>query len=166
MRNLFVIPAIVALSLALLALAPDNGNGKGKGPRSFHAVLSGDEEVPPVVTDTSGRFRIQFDQDFRSAEIRLDVRDGVRVTQAHLHCGIAGMNGPVIIFLGGFHDRGWDIDGRWLDNVTITADNIVNTSCGTTLEEVADAIREGGVYVNVHTVAHGSGEIRGQLGED
>ena len=51
----------------------------------------------------------------------LELHDGVRITQAHFHCGEEGANGPVIvIFLAGFHDRGWDIDGHWLDDVTIT----------------------------------------------
>ena len=153
---------LVLASAALLAVAPGGGN---EG-RDFRADLSGDEEVPPVDTATTGKLRVRFADDFSSATIRFDLDDAERITQAHFHCGEEGVNGPVIIFLAGFHDRGWDIDGRWLDNVTITDQNIVNTSCGSTLREVAEAMKDGRIYVNAHSVAHPSGEVRGQVHDD
>jgi len=158
LRLLSVCGLVTAILLAL-----DHGRGDG---HRFRAELSGDEEVPAVATEMSGKFRIEFAEDYSSATFRMDVRDGVRVTQSHLHCGEEGVNGPVIVFLGGFHDRGWDIDGRWLDGVTVTDENIVNTACGSTLRDIAQAIEEGRIYVNVHTVAVPSGEIRGQLDAD
>jgi hypothetical protein len=36
----------------------------------------------------------------------------------------------------------------------------------TNIAELVNGMREGSVYVNVHTVANPSGEIRGQLTED
>ena len=161
MRKLLVLAGIVAVSLAFVAATPDKGKG-----HKFRAELRGDQEVPPVDTDTSGKFRIRFSDDFSSATVRFDIEDGVRITQAHLHCGDEGVNGPVVVFIAGFHDRGWDIDGRWIDGVTVTDENIVNTSCGTTLRDIAQAIEDGRIYVNAHSVAHPSGEIRGQLDED
>ena len=79
------------------------------------------------------------------------MNDGVRVNQAHLHCAPRGVNGPVIIFVAGFHNRGWDVDG------------ILDTSCGTTLAAIAQAMRDGRVYADAHTVAHPGGEMRGQV---
>lgn len=152
---------LLAFALApflLLAVVPSGGEDA-----KFRAELSGDQEVPSVDSNASGDFRIRFEDDFSSATFRLRVNDGERITQAHLHCGEEGMNGPVIVFLFGFHDRGWDLDGKVLDDITITDANIVNDACGTTLEEIAEAMADGRVYVNVHSVANPSGEIRGQL---
>ncbi len=130
---------------------------------SFGAELSGNAEVPPVETDTTGAFRFRYDDFDSTAAYRLRVRDGVRITQAHLHCGLEGENGPPIIFLAGFHENGWDVNGNWVDNATVTDDNIFNDVCGATLAEIVEAIRNGNVYVNVHSVANPGGEIRGQV---
>lgn len=162
MKRLLAPTCLVLASLALLAFTPDQGNDG----RDFRADLSGDEEVPPVDTDTTGKLRIRFADDFSSATLRLDLRNAERVTQAHFHCAEEGANGPVVIFLAGFHDRGWDVDGRWLDNVTITDQNIVNTACGATLREIAEAMADGRIYVNVHSVAVPSGVVRGQVREN
>ena len=131
----------------------------------FRAKLSGDQEVPPVITDTSGDFRFDFDDFEESGSYRLKVRDGVRVRQAHIHCAPEGINGPVIIFLAGNHDPGWDVDGRWIDNATVTNANIVNEACGATLADIVGNMRDGNTYVNVHTVDNPSGEVRGQIEE-
>ncbi len=168
MRSLLALSTLVLGSTALFAFAPhdDGGHHGDRDGRRFRAELRGENEVPPVDTDTRGKLRITFADDYRSATIRFDIEDGVRITQAHFHCGTEGVNGPVVIFLAGFHDRGWDIDGRWLDNVTITDQNIVNTACGTSLRDIAEAMREGRIYVNAHSVAIPSGVVRGQMRED
>ncbi len=129
----------------------------------FQARLTGDQEVPPVATDTTGRFEILFDKSASSGEYTLRVESGVRLQQAHFHCGPAGVNGPVIVFLAGNHTPGWDVDGKWVDNATITDANVVNPACGTDLATIIAQARLGNVYVNVHSVAHPSGVARGQL---
>jgi hypothetical protein len=129
----------------------------------FQARLTGDQEVPAVATDTTGRFEILFDKDIASGEYTLRVEGGKRLQQAHFHCGPAGVVGPVIVFLAGNHPTGWDVDGKWVSNATVTNANVVNTACGTTLAAIAEAARNGNVYVNVHSVAKPGGLIRGQL---
>lgn len=143
---------------ALLATAP-----AAWADASFKARLSGDEEVPPVATDASGKFRIQFNKAHTEAEMTLAVNDGERITQAHLHCAEAGVNGPVVVFIAGLNAAGHDVDGKWISNATATNASIVNTACGTTLSLLADAMRDGRVYVNVHSVAVPTGVIRGQV---
>jgi hypothetical protein len=136
------------------------GNGGGL---KFEAELSGAEEVPPVVTETEGEAELRFNRDLTELKFELEVEDGIRVRQAHIHCAAAGANGPVVVFLAGNHDPGWDIDGDWINDATATNTNIVNTSCGTTLAELAQAMSEGRTYVNVHTTANTGGEVRGQI---
>ena len=151
---------VVAIGIALAALAFTPIAGADE---SFQARLTGDQEVPAVATDTTGRFEILVNKAHTEGEYTLRVESGVRVTQSHFHCGPAGVNGPVIVFLAGFHAPGWDVDGKWVSNATVTDANVVNTACGTTLAAIFEQARSGNVYVNVHSVAHPGGVARGQL---
>ncbi len=153
-----VISAVLGLAFASTAFAHDGLH--------LEAQLRGGNEVPPVDTDTRGSFEVLQSRDGRSAEYTLRVNDGTRLTQAHFHCGPAGANGPVIVFLAGLHPPGWDVDGRWISNATLTDDNVVNPQCGATLADIFEQARVGNVYVNVHSVAHPAGVIRGQLREE
>jgi hypothetical protein len=150
--------AVVGLLAGVVFLCPAAYAGE-----LFQARLTGDQEVPPVATDTTGRFEILFANDLAAGEYTLRVESGLRLQQAHLHCGPAGSNGPVIVFLAGNHASGWDVDGKWVSNATVTNANITNTACGMTLEAIAEAARNGNVYVNVHSVARPAGLVRGQL---
>ena len=137
----------------------------------FKAKLSGEQEVPSVVTDSNGKFKIKFKKDATAARFELTVKKGVRVTQAHIHCAPAGANGPVVAFLAGFHPSGWDVDGKWISHASLTDQNIVlgatpSPTCPEDIDTLADlveAIRNGNAYVNVHTLANPGGEVRGQL---
>lgn len=168
-EHAYTLPA-TALAL-ILAMA---GAAVGEDDLAFKARLTGDEEVPPVVTDTFGRAKIEFSKDLSTAEFVLRVSDGIRLTQAHLHCAPTGLNGPIVAFLAGFHDLGWDVDGKWIDNATLTDDNIILgvTPADTcphaiaTLADLREAIIAGDAYVNVHSVLNPAGEVRGQLESD
>ncbi|MET0509671.1 MAG: CHRD domain-containing protein [Burkholderiaceae bacterium] len=149
------IGVVLGLAVAATASAHDG--------RELKAELRGVNEVPAVETETRGRFEIQESRDGKSAEYTLKVSDGQRLTQAHLHCGQEGVNGPVIVFLAGLHEPGWDVDGKWISNATVTDRNVVNAACGATLSEVLEQARVGNVYVNVHSDDHRAGVIRGQL---
>jgi CHRD domain len=129
----------------------------------FKATMTGDQEVPPVITETSGKAFFSLSKDQTAMEFQLHVGDGVRITQSHIHCGRPGVNGPIIIFLGGLHAAGLNIDGKWVSNATITDTSIVNTTCGSTLAAIAEQMRNGNTYANVHSVAHPGGEIRGLI---
>lgn len=152
------------LVIPLITHASDDDDRKDhRRHAEFGARLTGAQEVPPAETETSGRFRIEFNRKMTSAEYRLRVNDGIRVTQAHIHCAPEGSNGPVVIFLAGFHASGWDVDGWWVGNAGVTDANIVNTTCGASLADIAESMDNGMTYVNVHTVAIPSGEVRGQI---
>jgi len=86
------------------------GDGNDKG-LECRARLSGDQEVPPVTTITTGRFRIEFNENETAAKFELRVNDGERVRQAHIHCAPAGVNGAIVAFLAGLHEGVWpDLD--------------------------------------------------------
>src|SRR4029077_17349204 len=72
----------------------------------FRARLSGGNEVPSVTTDSAGRFQILVNNDATAGQYTLRVDSGIRITQSHFHCGAAGVNGPVIVFIAGFRPEG------------------------------------------------------------
>ena len=80
---------------------------------------------------------------------------------------VAGPNGPVVVSLlpADLEDLGRR-ERRRLRRVLsgrIAAEDPVGPLAGEPLAELARAIREGNVYVNIHTERNPSGEIRGQL---
>jgi hypothetical protein len=173
--------AAIALAAVLLAgaavgrtaRASDDNNDDRNNGQEFTARLLGSEEVPAVQTNMTGKAEIALNGDETKAEFALSVRKGVRVTQSHIHCAPKGVNGPIVVFLAGFHNRGWDVDGTWVENATATDANVIPPPAGSTcpqvinnLRDLAEAMRRGNTYVNVHTVAHPGGEIRGQLRQD
>lgn len=162
---------LIGLGLAAVVAAAFvglNWTAFAGGPeREFDARLSGANEVPPVDSAASGKAQIEFDDDYTEAEFELKVNDGVAVTQAHIHCAVEGVNGPIAVFLAGLIAGGINVDGKWVSNAAFTDATIDPAAgCGATLEELAEAVRDGRTYVNVHSVAHPAGEIRGQLEED
>lgn len=119
----------------------------------------------PTAAERWGRGpqRLLFNKAGTEGEFTLIVNDGVQVTQSHLHCAPTGVNGPIIVFLAGVHAAGLNVDGKWISNAAFTASSIVNPACGSTVAALVENMRTGRVYVNVHTVAHPGGEVRGQV---
>lgn len=152
--------SLAVLVLVLIAVTP------AAWAKDFKATLSGDQEVPPVATETTGKFKLHLNKDETEGEITLTVKDGVRIRQAHLHCAPVGVNGPIVLFLAGDNAAGYDVDGKWIANATVTDTSISNLACGATLAALAASIRAGNVYANVHSVAFPGGVIRGQVESD
>ena len=152
--------SVLAIALTAVLLTAANSG------RSFSANLTGDAEVPAVVTETSGR--VTFKANAAETEIRFkmkirDADDILAVAGAHIHCGAADENGPAVAFLAGaIPPNGFA--GDVTVAATLTDASIFPTDCGTTIAEVLDAIRAGNTYVNVHSGANPGGEIRGQIG--
>jgi hypothetical protein len=148
----------VAVLLGVLAYA-ETAQAKDH----FKATLSGEEEVPPVDTDTEGRATLSLNKSETEIEFQLRVEDGERITQAHIHCGDVGVNGPVVVFLAGLNAAGYDVDGKWVSNATITDTSIVDPACGATVAALAESMRGGHTYANVHSFDHPAGVVRGQI---
>jgi hypothetical protein len=155
MRKNFAVVVILFAALVYASLA--------NADETFRARLTGDQEVPPVTTDTTGKALLRLNKAETELEFQLHVNDGVSITQAHIHCAPAGVNGPIVVFLAGLHAAGLNVDGKWVSNATITDTSITNPTCGATVDALADAMRAGSTYVNVHSTAHPGGVMRGQI---
>ena len=133
--------AIVSLTAACSSMG---GMGGGGLTEKTSAALTGAQEVPPVSTSGSGRSTISVASD-RSVSGAVIVT-GLEPTAAHIHQGDKGANGPVILPL------------------TKTAPMTFSVPAGAKLTDAQyAALKEGKLYVNVHSAAHPGGEVRLQM---
>jgi hypothetical protein len=113
----------------------------------FTGTLSGAQEVPPVPTAATGTAVAYLHQPENRVVYMIDTVGLANVQAAHFHQGPAGANGGVQIVLNGAG----------------------GTYCGVSQQLTAAQVAAwlaNGVYVNVHTAAFATGEIRGQMIKD
>jgi hypothetical protein len=141
------------------------------GPRgqNFGTHLSGDEEVPPRDTPAQGQAKFHLSRDGSTIKYKLIASNIENVTAAHIHCGAAGTNGPVIQFLYGPAPA-----GGGPQNGVLAKGSFAPPSGDCAGTSFLDAMRSGLTYVNVHTDDNvpptntgpgdfPGGEIRGQI---
>ena len=158
-----VLLILVAVSATTAATTTISSSYAQTIPSTFHAILEGDEEVPPVDSDAKGAAIFRTNNDGTELNYRLIVANIEDVTAAHIHLAPRGENGDIVAFL---FDPEEPTEGRTngvLAEGTITSEDLVGPLEGSTLSELIDEIEAGNTYVNVHTVDHPSGEIRGQI---
>lgn len=134
----------------------------GQMVKIFKAVLTGDEEVPPVVTTAGGQAVFRLSKDESELHFTLVVTDIENVAASHIHLAQKGQNGPVVAFLYGSGLIAGKTNGLLAKGV-ITENSLVGPLEGKSLEELISALENGNAYVNVHTTANPGGEIRGQI---
>lgn len=168
-------------------------------PKNHSTHLSGDQEVfvpatpdapTPADSHAQGQAIFHISKDGQSFDYKLIASNIENVTQAHIHCGAAGTNGPIIVWLypsptamaalpGGAGPQ----NGVLAENTIVsgTKDHVrpagASAACPggvATFADVLEKMRTGNAYVNVHTndgVAPTNtgpgdfpgGEVRGQL---
>ncbi|GGD54642.1 CHRD domain-containing protein [Lacimicrobium alkaliphilum] len=112
---------------------------------SFSVTLSGAQEVPAVMTDSSATATVSLDEENRLFAVSLDASGIENITGAHVHAGDIGMNGPVAFPLTATSE----------DTYTLDPTNL--------LDSQVSALKNGQWYLNVHTDENPSGEVRGQI---
>lgn len=135
--------------------------------RNFRTHLKGENEVPnPVETNAQGQATFKLSQDGESIHYKLIVANIENVMMAHIHNAPAGENGGVVVWLYPSSPPPQLIEGRFqgvLAEGTITADDLVGSLAGQSLEDLLDEMKAGNTYVNVHTPQNPGGEVRGQI---
>ena len=156
MRRRLVIALVTALMVFVMA------PGALARPTTYTTHLTGASERPAVDTKAVGQTVLRLSRDGTELRYRLIVANIDDVTQAHIHVGAEDVNGPVVAFLFGFVAEGVTTNGV-LATGTITSDDLVGPLAGMSLADLVAALDSGGAYVNVHTLEHPGGEIRGQI---
>jgi CHRD domain len=161
--------AVVAI-VSVVATAAFAGGG-----REVREELTGDQEVPVVLTDAEGKFKAKLFSDRIEYTLRYEDFEG-EVTQAHIHIGQRLANGNIAAFLCSNLGNGppgtppCPPDPGTVSG-TITTAQVVGTAmtqgiAAGELDEFIDAIRDGWTYANVHSTLSPAGEARGQLNDD
>ena len=140
--------------------------------RAIQPTLTGAAEIPPVETTAAGNAAVVVNTARTAITYRIELTglEPGAVTQAHIHVGSKTENGPVIFFLCS------DLPGKpagvqsceSLPAVltgTLTASNLVPRPANgiETFEDAVGALLNGNTYINVHSVTHPDGELRGQV---
>lgn len=133
--------------------------------------MSGAQEVPPQVSAGSGDVSVTLRTDAVLGQVidySLSYTGLTGVTQSHIHSGAFGINGPPHVFLCSNTNPAAPACPAAGGTVTGTLVAADFTAGGAVLDFPAllAAIQAGTTYVNVHTTAVPSGEIRGQLGRN
>jgi len=161
-----------ATVFAVPALAEDDDHRHGvtvhRG-QVFKAVLSGAQEVPGNESRAFGVVTARFDPGFTRVFVNVELR-GLEgdFRASHFHCNLAGANGPIGL---GLQSPGpLMFDGKRLRGVLTNADFPDPENCmgviGRPVNNVASlafAMREGLIYINVHSSDFPPGEVRGQM---
>ncbi|WP_307474806.1 CHRD domain-containing protein [Paenibacillus harenae] len=130
--------------------------------RTYKACLLGRNEVPPVRTRASGTAFFRLNAAGTELRFQLIVRNITRVTDAHIHLGPKGVNGPVVVTLFGPNKFGISVR-RGIVRGVLTAADLSGPLAGLTIADLITEFNNGNAYVNVHTVQNPNGEIRGQI---
>lgn len=170
---------LTATSLADAAAAKEDDN-------RITARLTPRSEVPAVSSTARGAFRAEISEDGMTITYELRFELEGDVTQSHLHFAQPNVNGGIVVWLCGTPTNPGppsppnpatvpvppSCGGPKANTVTgmLTPANVITV--GTQgiavgeFSELISAIRNGLVYVNVHSTQSPGGEIRGQLKAD
>src|SRR5258708_11118191 len=140
------IAAALFASVLVSSCGSDSPNNSTANTVFKTASLNGAQETPAVTSVAPGSAFSTVDTSSGaiSGTVNPSTIDG---TLAHIHEGPVGTAAPVIVPLAKGAGGIWTVP----DSTMLTPSQI-------------DSLRNGNLYVNVHTTANPNGEIRGQIG--
>jgi hypothetical protein len=145
MRSRLLALAALAAALVVGLVLAGGAGARGAATVELVAKLKGSNEVPASPASNTGRAEIKLNAATGRVcwEFYIKKLDG-KPTAAHIHKGAAGVSGPVKVPLGTAYKR---------QGCTKAAKALVRSILA----------KPGSFYVNVHTVKHPAGAMRGQL---
>jgi hypothetical protein len=138
----------------------------GNDDPTFRARLSGYEEIPTLSVAGTGSFSAELHDGSLSFTLRYANLTGP-ASAAHIHLGRPWVAGGVIAFLCGGGSQDPCPGAAGVVSGTIEAADVIGPAdqgiAPGEFRELVRAMRRGAAYVNVHTDAFPTGEIRGQI---
>ena len=146
---------LIVLLIGAISQTGCGGGGGGSAPPppagtvvSKTAVLTGGEEVPAVTTSAggSGTLGVNTTTGDVTGSLTIATAPTSTVTLAHVQEGARGANGSIVIVLES------------------SGSGVLSVPAGKVLSAAQiNTFSSGGLYFNVRTDAHPTGEIRGQI---
>ena len=170
------VPAALLISLVYVTNAiwqPDAVVAQGVTETQLGVALSANQEVPTVTSPSTakgvGNVTVSADQTTINYSLTLTGPFTSDPVQAHIHAGRPGVAGPVIFFICSAAQEGVQAcplaAGGEISGTLTEAEFMPRPEAGIeTFADAVAAITGGNAYLNVHTTANASGEIRGQIG--
>ena len=150
LKVLAIISSLVFASLGSMTILTQPTTAYAQQSQTFTAKLTGKDEVPPVSTQATGMAQFQQSPDGKEINYDLTATNLQGFMMAHIHQGKAGENGQPVAPLS-------------MGKGKITSSDLKGPLAGKQISDLADLMKNGGAYVNVHTQQNQNGEIRGQI---
>jgi hypothetical protein len=161
MTNLVYTTLILAVIMSISVSVIFTNQVNAQQQNGYVTTLNGKNEVPShadvTATGISG-FIVNSGNSKVWYQIEAEGLNGV--TQAHIHSGKVGENGPVVATL--FKGNKDTVNGALVQG-SITADKLEGPLKGKSISDLIDLFDDASAYVNVHTETFPDGEIRGQI---
>jgi hypothetical protein len=169
MKKLLLAGSVALLLVAAVVTVASARGGNGDGKAHLTTKLEGFQEVPSISTKAQGEIKLKVNGSSIKYELRYRDFDSA-VLFAHIHLGQEGVNGGVAAFLCGGGGKPVCPQGSGTVTGTVTADDVQAIAAqGLAAKDIGALIRAlkaGYTYANVHSQDFGTGEIRGQIGDD
>jgi len=152
-----VLAAILSISVSVIFANQVNAQQQN----GYLTALNGKNEVPSH-SDVTATGMSGFIVNSGNSKVWYQIEaEGLKgVTQAHIHSGKAGENGPVVATL--FKGSKDTVNGALVQG-SITADKLEGPLKGKSISDLVNLMDDSSAYVNVHTQSFPDGEIRGQI---
>jgi hypothetical protein len=126
--------------------------------------LLGKDEVPPTKSDANAWAKFQAVNNGSQIAYNVSISGLNKITGAHLHEGVKGQNGDVVVVLSGNKSADAEGNASILLSGKITKDDLQGPLKGKEISDLINRMRNASIYVNVHTDEYKDGAIRGQIG--
>ena len=125
--------------------------------------LSGKDEVPPTESNATAWAKFQSVDNDSQLSYWVSIVGLKEITGAHIHKGSEGQNGDIVTVLSEAKSAEGGNETISLKG-NITKDGLQGPLEGKEVSDLVSLMRNGSVYVNVHTNEYKDGVIRGQIG--
>jgi hypothetical protein len=162
--------AIIVAGLLVVAgvtySSPARAASAASNQETFSAGLAGSEVVPPVQTQATGEATFHLMKNNTEIHYQVVVKNINNVTMAHIHLGPHGQNGPIVVWLYPATQKAKTISGKFsgvLAKGIITEKDMVGPLKEKPLADLIADMRTGKTFVEVHTLKHPPGALRGTI---
>jgi hypothetical protein len=125
------------------------------------ATLSGNQVVPPVITNATGRATFKH-PDSTTMNYKVNITGIMRPSGIGLHEGKIGSNGELIVNLLKQANNQTTASGLVITG-SFTASDLLGQMHGKTILDLVSVMKKDETYISVDTEKYPKGEIRGQL---